>query len=162
LKKLVTAIAAMLLMILPVPALAATGDAHRAPTPVATHQAAFTGASRTVANETPYIRPGGSYHSGYRAPSSRVGGSRYSGQYSGQYSGSYGGTSTPRYGWGGFGSHLFSFGSGLLLGSLLHPFGGYYGWGPYYAYHGFSIFSLLIDLLLIFIAWRLIRRLLRR
>jgi hypothetical protein len=48
------------------------------------------------------------------------------------------------------------------LGSLLHPFGGYYGWGPYYAYHGFSIFSLLIDALLIFIAWRLIRRLLRR
>jgi hypothetical protein len=162
LKKLVTAIAAMLLMILPVPALAATGDVHRAPTPVATHQATVTGSSGAAANETPYVRPSGGYHSGYRAPSSRIGGYRYSGQYSGQYGGSYGGTTTPRYGWGGFGSHLFSFGSGLLLGSLLHPFGGYYGWGPYYAYHGFSFFSLLIDLLLIFIAWRLIRRLLRR
>jgi hypothetical protein len=93
-------------------------------------------------------RSGGTtYNSGYKSPSSNVTGSRYSG------SGSY--TTAPRSsGWG----HFFGgFGAGMLFSglfhSMFHPFG-YYGYG---GYHSFSIFGLLIDLLLLWIVYRIVR-----
>ncbi|MGD8188706.1 hypothetical protein ACQCN2_01780 [Brevibacillus ginsengisoli] len=94
------------------------------------------------------------YHSGYRSPSSNVSGSRSYGSNAPSYS-------TPKSS-GGFLSHAVSFGAGALLGSMFHPFGG--GYGGYGGYNGFgthsiSIFGLLMDLLLIFIAYKIIRRL---
>ncbi len=93
-----------------------------------------------------------SYHSGFRAPSSRVSKSRYSGSRS-----TYGSTGTRSVFGGGFGSHLFSFGAGWFLGGLFHPFGGYYGVG----YHSFSIYHILFDIFIIWVIWRVIRRIFR-
>jgi hypothetical protein len=149
-------VTALMLLLTPVSASASTSTVvtHRAPVTTASHSVATTGTSQGPATNDVYAR---SYRSGLRAPSSRVGGS-YS-RYSGTYGTPYGGATT-RTGLGGFGSHLFSFGSGMLFGSLLghmfHPFGGYYGWGGY-GYHGFSVFSLLIDLLLLYVVYRIVR-----
>ncbi|CAM3948181.1 hypothetical protein [Alicyclobacillus pomorum] len=158
-KKVVAMVTSLMLLLTPVSASASTSTAvtHRAPVPTASHSVATTGTSQGLATNDVYAR---SYRSGSRAPSSRVGGS-YS-RYSGTYGTPYGGATT-RTGLGGFGSHLFSFGSGMLLGGLMghlfHPFGGYYGWGGGYGYHGFSIFGLLIDLLLLYVVYRIVRRL---
>ncbi|GMA51242.1 hypothetical protein GCM10025857_25990 [Alicyclobacillus contaminans] len=38
---------------------------------------------------------------------------------------------------------------------MFHPFGGYYGYG----YHGFSLFGFIVDLILLYIAYRIVRRL---
>jgi hypothetical protein len=64
--------------------------------------------------------------------------------------------------YGGFGSHLFSFGAGYMLGSFFHPFGGYYGFGGMYGYHHFSIIGFLFDILILYIIWRVIRAFFRR
>jgi hypothetical protein len=85
---------------------------------------------------------GGTYHSGYRSPSPGV--SR----------GTYGSYNYGTSGWSSFGSHLFSFGAGWLLGSLFHPFGGYWGM----TYHPFSLLGLLVDLILLAVIVMLVRR----
>ncbi|MCL6548449.1 MAG: hypothetical protein K6T30_06035 [Alicyclobacillus sp.] len=92
------------------------------------------------------------YHSGFRS-SSRI----PSSWSTGRYSGSYGTRTGSLFGYG-TGGHLFSFGTGFLLGSLFHPFGGYYGMG----YHSFSLFGLVFDLVILYIIWRIVRRFLRR
>lgn len=158
-KTVVAMVTALVLLLAPVSASASTSTAvtYRTPVHTASHSVATTGTPHEQAANDVYAR---GYRSGSRAPSSRVGG--YRSQYSGSYGTPYGGATT-RTGFGGFGSHLFSFGSGMLFGglfgSLFHPFGGYYGWGGGYGYHGFSIFGLLIDLLLLYVAYRLVRRL---
>lgn len=107
-------------------------------------------ADNTTMQHTLFFR-GSSYHSGSKSSSSRVSGSRSG---SSGYS-SYG---MGRSGFGsGFGSHLMSFGAGWFLGGMFHPFGGYYG----SIYHSFSIFHFLIDLFIIWIIWRVIRRIFR-
>jgi hypothetical protein len=109
------------------------------------------GTTRLQNGDTIYYR--GSYHSGSRAPSSRVSGSRYSGS---RTSTTFGSTGRSMFG-AGFGSHMFSFGTGWFLSSMFHPFGGYYGAGL----HSFSLFGILIDVLVIWIIWRIIRRIFR-
>jgi hypothetical protein len=45
---------------------------------------------------------------------------------------------------------------------MFHPFGGYWG-GPFgYGYHGFSLFGILIDILILYIIFRIVRRFFRR
>ncbi|MGZ4032487.1 MAG: hypothetical protein ACXVP2_10060, partial [Tumebacillaceae bacterium] len=58
----------------------------------------------------------------------------------------------------GLGSFFGGMAVGGLLGSMFHPFGGggYYG-GGYGG--GFSLFGLLFDVLVIYILYRIIRRL---
>ena len=93
---------------------------------------------------------GSSYHTGSRTSSSRVSGSSHYGTSGyNSYSGSRLGS--------GFGSHLFSFGAGWFFGSMFHPFGGSYGYG----YHSFSLIGLLFDVLIIWVIWRIIRRIFR-
>lgn len=94
---------------------------------------------------------GGGYSTGPRSPSSSVGRSYSGGGYG--YSG---------FGRSTFGSHMFSFGSGFFLGSMFHPFGGYYGFGGGYGYHGFSIMSFILDILIIVVLWKVVRWLFRR
>jgi hypothetical protein len=119
-------------------------------------QVSFTHPAAAKTSETIYYR--GSYHSGSRAPSSRVSGSRYSSSRTGT---TYGSTGRSMFGGGlfggGLGSHLFSFGTGWFIGSMFHPFGGYYGYG----YHSFSLLGILFDILIIWIIWRIIRRIFR-
>ncbi len=94
-----------------------------------------------------------SYHFGSRSASSRMGKSLFGSTGYGSYSGSRS-SSGFRF---GIGSHLFSFGAGWFLGRMLHPFGGYYGYG----YHSFSLFHILFDLFIIWVIWRVIRRIFR-
>ncbi|MCL6593871.1 MAG: hypothetical protein K6T31_07835 [Alicyclobacillus sp.] len=85
---------------------------------------------------------GGGYRSGYRTPSASAGSYSFSRP-----------SASPIPNSSGWGSHLFSFGAGWLLGSMFHPFG--YGvWG---GYHSFSLFGLIFDLLLLYLLWRLVR-----
>ncbi|MCL6454164.1 MAG: hypothetical protein K6T78_11190 [Alicyclobacillus sp.] len=93
------------------------------------------------------------YHSGFRSSSSRLRSAPWS---TGRYSGSYGTRTGSLFGYG-TGSHLFSFGTGFLLGSMFHPFGGYYGLG----YHSFSLIGLVFDLVILYIIWRIVRRFFR-
>ncbi|WP_088043722.1 hypothetical protein [Bacillus sp. EAC] len=51
-----------------------------------------------------------------------------------------------------------AFGIGSLFGSMLHPFGGYFGGQQF----GFSFFSLLIDILLIIVIIWFIKKIFRR
>lgn len=92
---------------------------------------------------------GSGYSTGLRSPSPSVGRS------------GYGSSGFGRSGFGGgFGSHIFSFGSGMLLGSMFHPFGGYYGMGG--GYQGFSFFSLIIDIIILLVLWKIVRWVFRR
>ncbi|MCL6636450.1 MAG: hypothetical protein K6T26_00765 [Alicyclobacillus sp.] len=85
---------------------------------------------------------GGGYRSGYRTPSASAGSYGFSRP-----------SASPLPSSSGWGSHLFSFGAGWLLGSMFHPFG--YGvWGTY---HSFSLFGLIFDLLALYLLWRLVR-----
>ncbi|MCL6446244.1 MAG: hypothetical protein K6T83_22825 [Alicyclobacillus sp.] len=70
--------------------------------------------------------------------------------------GSYYGAHVPHI---GIGSHILSFGLGYLLGGMFHPFGGYYGYGGGYMYHPFSLIHVIIDLVLLWVIFRLVRRL---
>ncbi|WAH41885.1 hypothetical protein NZD89_27415 [Alicyclobacillus fastidiosus] len=68
---------------------------------------------------------------------------------------SYGGTGTRSFGspFGGLGSHLFSFGAGFFLGHLFNPFGFGYGYGA-----GLGLFHIIFDIFIIWVIWRIIRR----
>jgi hypothetical protein len=77
---------------------------------------------------------------------------------------------TPRSGYSGgyIGSTYYpyhsNFWTGVMLGSLIHPFGGYgYGWGPMWGYswggHVFSPLAILIDLIIVVLIIALLRRL---
>lgn len=61
-----------------------------------------------------------------------------------------------------FGSHLGSFGLGMLFGGMMHPFGGYYGMGSMYGYHGFGLGHIILDLIVLYIIFRIIRGRFRR
>lgn len=60
------------------------------------------------------------------------------------------------------GFHFGSFGLGMLMGGLFHPFGGYYGMGGYYGYHPFGFFRFIFDLFILWIIFRIIRSFFRR
>ncbi|WCK52822.1 hypothetical protein PP175_15480 [Aneurinibacillus sp. Ricciae_BoGa-3] len=94
---------------------------------------------------------GSTYHSGYRSPSPNVrSGSSYTNPNTG--------ANRSR---GGFLSHAAAFGAGTLLGSMLHPFGGGYGYGPGMG-GGFSIFGILLDILIIWIVYKVVKGLFAR
>jgi len=86
-----------------------------------------------------FSRPHTSYNSGYRSPTMRAPGSTFNR-----------GSSIM--------SHAASFGLGMMLGHMFHPFGGYYGGQS----NGFSFFGLLVDFVLFLIIISLIRRLFGR
>jgi predicted lipid-binding transport protein (Tim44 family) len=92
---------------------------------------------------------GSTYHSGYRSPSPNVGSSSYR-----NYS-----HSTPSKS-GSLLSHAAAFGGGALLGgmlgSMMHPFGGGYGYGG--VSQGFPFMGLIIDVIIIGILFMLARR----
>lgn len=94
-------------------------------------------------------KSGSTYHSGYRSASPSVRARINSSGYN-QPAGARTGGSR----WLG---PLAGFGAGMLVGSLLHPFGGFYGGG----YHPFSLAGLLIDLLILGAVLWLASRLLR-
>jgi hypothetical protein len=101
----------------------------------------------------------GTYHSGYRSPSSKVNGysSNHNSSYTYQNTQSYSNYNQPQTKKsGGFLSHALAFGAGTLLGGMLHPFGGAYGSG---GYHGFSVMGLLMDMIVIGIGLLVLRRL---
>jgi len=81
-----------------------------------------------------------SYRSGYKAPSSNVSRTK-----------AY--TRTQSSNRGSFWSHAAAFGAGTFLGSMFHPFGGHY----YGQSYGFSMFGVLIDILILFIIIRVIK-----
>lgn len=91
------------------------------------------------------------YSSGVRRPSSGV--NRPSSSYQPSY------TQPRTSSWGSF---FGGMAAGSLLTSMFHPFGGghyYGGYGSGYGGGGFSFFGLLFDLLLIYIVYRIVRRL---
>jgi hypothetical protein len=96
---------------------------------------------------------GGTYRTGQRAPSSNV-------TRNPRATAPGGGTAyTP----GRAGSFLGGLATGAILGHLLNPFSGF-GWGGGYGYgggfgFGFSIVSLLIWAVLLYVVYRIIRRL---
>ncbi|GEO26990.1 hypothetical protein AAC03nite_27750 [Alicyclobacillus acidoterrestris] len=65
------------------------------------------------------------------------------------------GTGTRTFGtpFGGFGSHLFSFGAGFFLGHLFNPFGFGYAYGA-----GLSLFHIIFDIVIIWVIWAIVRR----
>jgi hypothetical protein len=106
---------------------------------------------------------------GFSSRSSYSSSSRgYSGSTNRGFSGLFGSRSnsrtytSPRTGYGSAASHLSSFGLGMLAGSLFHPFGGYYGYGASYGYYPFSGFHFILDLIILFILFRVIRGWFRR
>jgi hypothetical protein len=96
---------------------------------------------------------GSTYHSGYRAPSPNVRNG------SSSYSNPNIATNRSR---GGFLSHAAAFGAGTLFGSMLHPFGGGYGGPGFGMGGGFSIFGILLDILIIWIVYKVVRGLFAR
>lgn len=44
----------------------------------------------------------------------------------------------------------------------MHPFGGYYGMGSMYGYHSFGLGRLILDLIVLYIIFRVIRGRFRR
>jgi hypothetical protein len=55
-------------------------------------------------------------------------------------------------------SHAASFGLGMMIGHMFHPFGGYYGGHMY----GFSLFGLLVDFVIFLLIIMLIKRIFTR
>ncbi|WP_155837197.1 hypothetical protein [Aneurinibacillus terranovensis] len=94
----------------------------------------------------------GTYHSGYRSPSSNVGRSNSLNNNGYNYSNNSNRTT------GGFWSHAAAFGAGTFIGSMLHPFGGGYGYGMG-GFHSFSLIGLLVDLIILWIVFKVIGRL---
>ncbi|WP_416828135.1 hypothetical protein [Ectobacillus polymachus] len=99
----------------------------------------------------------GTYHSGYKAPSSSVQSKQPS------YNNNSANTtqSKPRSGFSSFFSHAAAFGAGAFLGNMFHPFGGY-GYGGMGVGHGFSLFGLLADILVIALIVWVFRRIFAR
>lgn len=94
-----------------------------------------------------YSTPSRSYNSGYTSPSSRV--TRTPKSILNRGTSSIG---------RGFASHAAAFGAGMLIGHMFHPFGGYYGGARY----GFSFMGILLDIIVLLIIVRLIRRIFTR
>lgn len=124
------------------------------PSVSSTKSGSFNGGSSTVKPSTSTNNTG-VYKTGYRSPSSNVTSVPRSTQFgyvNGQRTFSWSSPST-------FGVGLAS---GLVFGSMFHPFGGYYGHGDYYGYQPVSTFAIIFDLIILalfiaFIIW-LIRR----
>ncbi|MFD1675860.1 hypothetical protein [Alicyclobacillus fodiniaquatilis] len=89
------------------------------------------------------IRLGSSFRAS-RSFSSRA---RYTSRYTSPY--------RTRSGFG-FGSHFLSFFAGYTFARLFNPFGFGYGYGV-----GFGLFHIIFDIFLIWIIWRIIRRMFR-
>jgi hypothetical protein len=105
----------------------------------------FSGVHRSISHSSTFgshstTTRSSSYRSGYKAPSSNVSRTRTS-------------TRTQSSKRGGFWSHAAAFGAGTFIGSMFHPFGGYYGGHSY----GFSMFGVFIDLLIFLIIIRVIK-----
>ncbi|WCK52801.1 hypothetical protein PP175_15370 [Aneurinibacillus sp. Ricciae_BoGa-3] len=94
---------------------------------------------------------GGTYHSGYRTPSPNVTNPPAGAPYRAPAAGGIG---------GGLWSHLGTFGAGMLLGSILHPFGG--GYGGYGYGGGFSLFGTIFWIVILFLGYKALRRLFSR
>ncbi|KIL41354.1 hypothetical protein SD70_07895 [Gordoniibacillus kamchatkensis] len=159
-----------------------SGSSSFSSTPsTSTRSGSFTtpgGMGKTSPNTSATTPPSSSSSSGY-STSSKPSGYSTSGSYSGGTTGSYstgyrGGTYvTPSRGYSGgyVGSTYYPYHShfltGVLLGSMLHPFGGYgFGWGPWWGYslggHVISPLAIIIDLILIVLVIAIIRRLVFR
>ncbi|MCL6598893.1 hypothetical protein [Alicyclobacillus macrosporangiidus] len=144
---------ALLFACTPGVALAAPTDAAvpaQSPAAVQITESGHPDATSAVAPQPVVLKPT-AYRSGFRSPSPGVGTTRtYGSTYGSGGIGSSGVYTAPRP---SIGSHLFSFGAGWLLGSMFHPFG-YYGMG---VYHSFSLFGLILDILLLVVLWKLVR-----
>lgn len=103
------------------------------------------GHSSSYGSHSSSTRSGSSYHSGYRSPSGNV-------SRTNPYRGSQ---SSNR---GSFWSHAAAFGAGTFIGSMFHPFGGHYFGNSY----GFSFFGLLVDILILYIIYRVIKAIFSR
>lgn len=97
----------------------------------------------------------GTYHSGYKAPSSSVQSKQPS------YNNNSGNTQAQSKPKSSFFSHAAAFGAGAFLGSMLHPFGSM-GMGGMGVGHGFSLFGLLADILVIALIVWVFRRIFAR
>jgi predicted lipid-binding transport protein (Tim44 family) len=96
-------------------------------------------------------RSTGTYHSGYKSPSSNV--NRNNSSYN--HSNSYNQPSRAK----SFATHAAAFGAGALLGSMFHPFGGGgYSYGGGYGNGGVPFLGILIDVLIVVVIIWIIRR----
>lgn len=175
-KKLFAGIVLMFLIFGPSTAWAATFDtASPAVSQVAAPRATAAQQSAPAATATPTAAPRSAATLPTVAPAQTLptiqtigfrGGSHGFHSFGRSSSRSFRGGSTFRPGYGrlggGFSSHMFSFGAGWMLGSMFHPFGGYYGWGSPLGYHHFSLLGILFDLVILWIIWRIIRFIFRR
>jgi predicted lipid-binding transport protein (Tim44 family) len=95
-------------------------------------------------------RSTGTYHSGYKSPSSNV--NRNNSSYN--HSNTYNQPSRAK----SIATHAAAFGAGALLGSMFHPFGGggYSGGG--YGNGGVPFLGILIDVLIVVVIIWIIRR----
>jgi hypothetical protein len=109
-------------------------------------EARFRGGSFARPGANPSGTIGGTYHSGYRSPSSNV---------TNPPPGSPSRAPAAGIG-GGLWPHIGTFGAGMLLGSIFHPFGGG-GYGGYGG--GGSIFGMIFWIVILFLAYRAIRSL---
>lgn len=109
----------------------------------------FSGGSKSYSSHS--YSSGSTYSSGVRKPSSNV--TRPFSSYQQPY------TQSRSSSWGSF---FGGMAAGSLLTSMFHPFGGghFYGGGYGSGFGGgFSFFGLLFDLLLLYIGYRILRRL---
>lgn len=121
--------------------------------PVLAEAKGFSGSSSSKSSSSvPSSSSSGTYHSGYKAPSSSVQSKSPSNNNSAQAS-----TPTNK---SSFFSHAAAFGAGAFLGSMFHPFGNG-GMGDGMG-TGFSFFGLLADLAVIALVVWLVRRMFAR
>ncbi|MDQ0201212.1 hypothetical protein [Neobacillus ginsengisoli] len=117
----------------------------------------FSGGHSSSFSSHSYSTPSsGTYHSGYKSPSSNVKGFTSNSQAHTSYNQQPSRTKS-------FWTHAAAFGAGTFLGSMFHPFGGhYYGPNGYNGANGFSFFGLLVDVLVIVIIIRVIKAIFTR
>lgn len=104
-----------------------------------------------------FTSTGGTYHSGYKSPSSNVSRTPSSSKpYSTRTSYQPSRSSS-------FWSHAAAFGAGAFLGHMFHPFGGsYYGGNRYSGSYGFSFAGLLVDLIIVSLVVWIIKKIVSR
>ena len=126
----------------------------------ASKSGSFSGGSKSSISRSYSGSTSGSkvYSSGSKRPSSNVTQRPYSNSHQ-TYT-----QSKPKSSWfgGGIGHFFGGLATGAIVSSMFshmfHPFGGGYGYGGYGG-GGFSFWGLLIDLFLLYLAYKLIRRL---
>jgi hypothetical protein len=114
----------------------------------------------TSSSSNDVTKNGSTYSTGAQRPSNAVDGSRVS-PYSGKtyYGGStYSNSPPPSYRTSHFWPVVGAFAAGTMLGSMIHPWGGYYPQnGGGYVHQPFSFLTLFLDVIIIlFIIWLLV------